>query len=86
MEAVMKLQKITLLPEEKEKLLKLCRSRTHPLRLIQRAQILLNFAEGQKIKAVAKVAKVSRPTVYKCIKKALDSYIKLERDYVTNIK
>lgn len=67
----MKLQKITLLPEENEKLSELSRSRTHPLRLIQRAQILLAFAQGMKIEAVAKHAKTSRPTVYKCIKKAL---------------
>ena len=69
MEIAMKLQTITLLPEEKKELLKLCHSRTHSLRVIQRAQILLSFAEGQTIKAVAKAAKVSRPTVYKCIKK-----------------
>lgn len=78
----MKLQTITLLPEEKKELLKLCHSRTHSLRVIQRAQILLSFAEGQTIKAVAKAAKVSRPTVYKCIKKALSGGVEVAlKDY-----
>jgi transposase len=67
----MKLQKISFLPEEKERLLELSRSRTHPLRVIQRAQILIGFSEGKYIEAIAKQAKTTRPTVYKCIKKAL---------------
>lgn len=67
----MKLQKLILTSEENEKLLELSRSRTQPLRVIQRAGILLNFAAGVKIETVAKSAKTTRPTVYKCIKKAL---------------
>jgi transposase len=82
MEVAMKLQKIMLLSAERERLLKLSHSRTHPLRVIQRAQILLNFAEGQKIEAVAKAAKVSRPTVYKCIRKALAGGVEVAlKDY-----
>lgn len=78
----MKLKKITLAPEEKERLVRLSHSRTHPLRLIQRSHILLSFAEGHKIEAVAKTAKVSRPTVYKCIKKALAGGIEVAlKDY-----
>ena len=78
----MKLQRIALTQEENEKLLELSRSRTHPLRLVQRAQILLNFAEGQKIEMVAKTAKASRPTVYECIKKALAGGIEVAlKDY-----
>jgi len=64
-------QKITLVPEEKERLLELSRSRTLPLRLVQRAQILLKFSENEKINTIAKFTKTSRPTVYKCINKAL---------------
>ncbi len=67
----MKLQKLILTSEENEKLLELSRSRTQPLIVIQRAGILLNFAAGLKIETVAKSAKTTRPTVYKCIKKAL---------------
>jgi transposase len=71
MEGSMKLQKIALTSEEQKRLLDLSRSRKHSLRLIQRAKILLHFAEGQRIDAVAKFSETSRPTVYKCIKKAL---------------
>lgn len=67
----MKLQKLTLTSEENERLLELSRSRKHPLRVVQRAKILLNYFHGKKIEAVAKIAKTTRPTVYKCIKKAL---------------
>ena len=67
----MKLQKLTLTSEENERLLELSRSRKHPLRVVQRAEILLNYFHGKKIEAVAKIAKTTRPTVYKCIKKAL---------------
>ena len=67
----MKLKKITLLSQEKAKLLEMSRSRTESYRTIQRAQILLNFAEGKKIKVIAKISKASRPTIYKCLKKAL---------------
>lgn len=82
MEAVMKLQKIILFPEEKERLLELSRSRTHSFRKVQRAQILLNLAEGKKIEAVAKITKTSRPTIYKCIKKALAGGIEVAlKDY-----
>jgi hypothetical protein len=67
----MKLPKIKFTLEEKKKLLELSRSRVHPFRLVQRAKILHYFAEEQKIETIAKLAKASRPTVYKCIKKAL---------------
>lgn len=67
----MKLGKLLLTEEEKKKLAEVSRSRTLPLRMIQRSQILLEFSEGRKIEAVAKIAKTSRPTIYKCIKKAL---------------
>ena len=70
-EVIMKLQKIELLIEERKMLIELSRSRTHSFRKVQRAQILLGFAEGQKIETIAKSTKSSRPTVYKCIKKAL---------------
>ncbi|MGH7240613.1 MAG: IS630 family transposase [Candidatus Saccharimonadales bacterium] len=78
----MKLQKITLTTEEKERLLELSRSRTHPLRVIQRAQILLKLAENQKIETIARSVKTSRPTVYKCIKKALAGGVEVAlKDY-----
>ena len=60
------------LPEEhKEKLLKLSQARSAPLREVQRATILLKYAEGSDILAIAKNMNTSRSTVYKCIDKAL---------------
>ena len=67
----MKREKITLIPEEKDKLLEISRSRTHPLRTIQRAQILLKYSENERIENIAKSLKITRPTIYKCINKAL---------------
>lgn len=60
-----------LTPEERDRLSEVRRSRTLPVRVVQRACILLEYTEGQKIESVARIAKTSRPTVYKCIKKAL---------------
>jgi transposase len=46
-------------------------SRTDPLREVQRAKILLRFSDGIGISQIKKELKVSRPTIYKCIDKAL---------------
>lgn len=60
------------LSEEELKLLKnISKSRTLESRIIERAKILLYYYEGISIEDVAKKAGVSRPTVYKCIDKAL---------------
>jgi len=60
------------LPEEhKEKLLKLSQARSAPLREVQRATILLKYAEGSDILTIAKNMNTTRSTVYKCIDKAL---------------
>lgn len=78
----MKLQKISLTTEEEKRLTELSRSRKHPFRMVQRAKILIGYAKGKKIETVAKSAKTSRPTVYKCIKKALAGGIEVAlRDY-----
>ena len=51
--------------------MKLSQSRTAPLREIQRAAILLKYAEGQSITSIQRQLKISRPSIYKCIDKAL---------------
>jgi transposase len=79
---IMKLKCPALTLEEKERLSELSKSRTHPFRVVQRAQILLSFSEGKTIEDVAKAAKTSRPTVYKCIKKALAGGVEVAlKDY-----
>lgn len=56
---------------EREKLSKLSQSRTAPRREVERASILLKYAEGKNISSIKKELKVSRPTIYKCVDKAL---------------
>jgi transposase len=56
---------------EREKLSKLSQSRIAPRREVERASILLKYAEGESISSIKKDLKVSRPTIYKCIDKAL---------------
>jgi transposase len=63
--------KLKLSEAEHEKLLKLSQSRTSPRREVERACILLKYAEGKSISSIKRDLKVSRPTIYKCIDKAL---------------
>ena len=63
--------KLILAPEQHVKLERLSKSRKAPLREIQRAKILLHYAEGIPILQIQQLADVSRPTIYKCIDKAL---------------
>jgi transposase len=57
--------------EQTKQLQQLGQSRKAPLREIQRAQILLSYAANKNITAIKKDVGVSRPTIYKCIDKAL---------------
>jgi len=54
-----------------QELLKISQSRTAPIREVQRAKILLTYANGKDISFIKKEFNVSRPTIYKCIDKAL---------------
>ena len=53
------------------KLLKISQSRTASIREVQRACILLKYSDGESITAISKELNTSRPTIYKCIDKAL---------------
>jgi transposase len=53
------------------RLVQLAGSRTAPKREVERANILLRFAQGETITDIQKQVGVSRPTIYKCIDKAL---------------
>ena len=46
-------------------------SRTAPLREVERSKILLKYADGLSIAAIQRALGVSRPTIYKCIDKAV---------------
>lgn len=57
--------------DERKDLERLAQSRTAPRREVERAGILLGYAEGQGITEIERALHVSRPTIYKCIDKAL---------------
>ena len=57
--------------EERERLARLKDSRKAPKRAAERAAILLRYADGDGPTAIHKALGVSRPTIYKCIDKAL---------------
>ena len=57
--------------ESKAMLSGLARSRTAPAREIERAKVLLAYAEGQSSTLIQRSLGISRPTIYKCIDKAL---------------
>jgi transposase len=63
--------KLQLDESQRQKLLKIGQSRTAPIREVQRATILLKYADGEAISGIKKELNVSRPTIYKCIDKAL---------------
>ena len=63
--------KLILTQEQQIKLERLSKARKAPLREIQRAKILLHYEKGIPILQIQQLADVSRPTIYKCIDKAL---------------
>lgn len=56
---------------QRQELQKISQSRIAPMREVQRAGILLKYADGETISSIKKDLNVSRPTIYKCIDKAL---------------
>ena len=63
--------KLVLTDEQREQLSGIAQSRTAAVREVERARILLKYADGVSISAIQSVLGVSRPTIYKCIDKAL---------------
>ena len=62
---------LTLSVEQRIKLEQLSKSRKGALREIQRAKVLLHYAEGASITRIQELVELSRPSIYKCIDKAL---------------
>lgn len=64
--------------ESDEQMLKeLSGSRTAPIREVERSKILLGYAEGLSISEIQRQLGVSRPTIYKCVDKALSAGIRV---------
>jgi len=62
---------LVLSESHRQMLVELSRSRTAPTREVERAGVLLRYAEGLSISQIQRQLGVSRPTIYKCIDKAL---------------
>ena len=62
---------LTLTEAQRTMLVELAGSRTAPKREVDRAKILLAYASGQAPMQIKRVLGISRPTIYKCIDKAL---------------
>jgi len=63
--------KLVLTNEQREQLTDIALSRTSAVREVERAKILLQYADGISISNIQARLLVSRPTIYKCIDKAL---------------
>lgn len=63
--------RIQLTDEQKSELERIARSRKAPAREVERANIILRQSAGQSITAIQSALRVSKPTIYKCIDKAL---------------
>jgi transposase len=62
---------LVLTDDERERLTRLAGSRTASVREVERANILLRYSEDEAITEIQKQTGVSRPSIYKCIDKAL---------------
>ena len=62
---------LILTAEQRQSLQSVAGSRTAPVREVERARILLAYADRLPLQTIARTVGVSRPTVYKCIDKAL---------------
>lgn len=62
---------LVLSDENRSMLSELTASRTAAVREVERAGILLKYAEGLSITGIQRQLSVSRPMIYKCIDKAL---------------
>jgi transposase len=63
--------KLNLSEEQRVQLKELSKSLKAPLREVQRAKVLLLYSDEHTIKEIQKQTGISRPTIYKCIDKAL---------------
>lgn len=62
---------LTLTDTHRSMLVDLAGSRTAPVREVERARMLLKYADGASITDIQRAVGVSRPTIYKCIDKAV---------------
>ena len=62
---------LELSPQVRATLEGICRSRTEPIRRVERARILLAYASGDTVSGIARTLGANRPKVERCLNKAL---------------
>lgn len=62
---------LSLSDDQRSKFEQISKSRTAPLREVQRAKVILHYVDGFPISQIQALVNVSRPSIYKCIDKAL---------------
>jgi hypothetical protein len=67
-----KLAALVLTPEQRQMLEGVSGSRAAAVREVERARILLQYGAGSNPSAIQLALKVSRPTIYRCVRKALE--------------
>ena len=67
-----KLPALILTPQEQQRLETLSASRVAPMREVERARILLQYAGGKSPSAIERSVQTSRVTIYHCLHKALE--------------
>jgi transposase len=68
---------LMLTPDQETMLTRLAGSRTAPMREVERARVLLGYAQGILITDLARRIGVSRPAIYTCIDKALAAGVQM---------
>lgn len=68
---------LVLTSEQRAMLDELARSRTAPVREVERAKVLIGYANGASIMALQRQLGVGRPMIYKCIDKALAAGVQM---------
>jgi len=64
--------KLILDEPSRQKLEEISRSRTEPVRRVERAKMLLLFAENKSVNSIAQQLQTYREKIVRCIQKALD--------------
>ncbi len=68
---------LTLAPQQRRTLEELAGSRTAPKREVERAKVLLGYADGTSITQLQRQLGFSRPMIYRCVDKALAAGVQM---------
>src|SRR5690625_2791411 len=63
---------LTLTQSEQDELIKITKTRTEEFRRVERAKMMLLYADGESVPSIADQLNTNAPKVYRCIDKALE--------------